>query len=299
MANTPVLVAGTITGATDSPRIRTAAPGSFFAAGAAAIGTKLYLVGGYGNANNLYEWDQSTNLWTAKAPMPVSLYNMGVAVIGTKLYVVGGTDGTNKQATLYEWDQASNTWSTKASIPAGLNNVGAAAIGTKVYAEGSNNGVTAELYEWDQASNAWSKRATMPIHRDFGGVAAIGSKLYVEGGYGYNGLGPVLPTSTIYEWDPAFDTWSVKALLPDSRNSVAAAVIGTKLYAIGGQNNLAISTGTLFEWDNTQILRVLVDGATVDSVAVTLNGAVYPLGARVIVALRNPQLPTIQGLATY
>lgn len=45
-------------------------------------------------------------------------------------------------------------------------------------------------------------------------------------------------------------------------------------------------------------LKVVVDGATVDSFANVLDGATYVLDARVIIQLRNPQMPLVMGLAT-
>lgn len=43
-------------------------------------------------------------------------------------------------------------------------------------------------------------------------------------------------------------------------------------------------------------LRVIVDGATVDSPANVLNGATYILDDRVMVQLRNPQIPVVMGV---
>lgn len=43
-------------------------------------------------------------------------------------------------------------------------------------------------------------------------------------------------------------------------------------------------------------LRVVVDGATVDSPAVALDGATYALNARVTVTGRNPQVPLVIGI---
>lgn len=42
-------------------------------------------------------------------------------------------------------------------------------------------------------------------------------------------------------------------------------------------------------------IRAVVDGATVDSPVAALDGATYLLGARVVVAIRNPLPPLIQG----
>lgn len=46
----------------------------------------------------------------------------------------------------------------------------------------------------------------------------------------------------------------------------------------------------------TSPLRVIVDGATVDSPAKVLDAATYTLAARVTILARNPQVPLVQGV---
>jgi len=43
-------------------------------------------------------------------------------------------------------------------------------------------------------------------------------------------------------------------------------------------------------------LRVVADGATVDSPAGALNGATHALNDRVVIMARNPQIPLVQGV---
>lgn len=43
-------------------------------------------------------------------------------------------------------------------------------------------------------------------------------------------------------------------------------------------------------------LRVVVDGATVDTPAKALDGATYTIGDRVTVTVRNPLVPLVQGV---
>ena len=43
-------------------------------------------------------------------------------------------------------------------------------------------------------------------------------------------------------------------------------------------------------------LRVVVDGATVDSPAVALDGATYALNDRVTITGRNPMVPLVVGI---
>lgn len=60
-------------------------------------------------------------------------------------------------------------------------------------------------------------------------------------------------------------------------------------------STLVLVSGTITQ---ASPLRVVVDGATVDSPAQVLDGATYSLGARVVVAIRTPQVPLIQGVAS-
>lgn len=53
------------------------------------------------------------------------------------------------------------------------------------------------------------------------------------------------------------------------------------------------TTGTVTQ---ASPLRVIVDGATYDSPAYTLDGATYALNARVTVIVRNPLPPLVQGI---
>jgi hypothetical protein len=43
-------------------------------------------------------------------------------------------------------------------------------------------------------------------------------------------------------------------------------------------------------------LRVICDGATVDSLAAALDGATYSLNQRVLIATRNPLIPLVLGI---
>jgi hypothetical protein len=43
-------------------------------------------------------------------------------------------------------------------------------------------------------------------------------------------------------------------------------------------------------------LRVVCDGATVDSPAMALNGATYVIGNRVTITVRNPLIPLVLGI---
>ena len=101
-------------------------------AGAASIGTKIYVVGGAtedpvtGNAipvANLQIFDTATQTWdTTGPPLPKALMQCAVTSLGGKLYVFGGlkSTGTNSYAAVtdaYVYDPVTNAWSSLAVLP--------------------------------------------------------------------------------------------------------------------------------------------------------------------------------------
>ena len=61
------------------------------------------------------------------------------------------------------------------------------------------------------------------------GVAAVGRKIYVFGGLDDTGI-----LSSVLEYDPASDSWERKADMPFARGAMGSAVLGGKIYVVGG-----------------------------------------------------------------
>ena|GEM_PF-476685 len=197
--------------------------------GGAAIGGKLYAVGGYnaGYSNKNEEYDPAFNTWSTKAAMPTARQSMGVGVIGGRLYAVGGANGSALDKN-EEYDPISNAWATRAPVPTKRYELVAGAIGGKLYAVGgidaSNTGANEE---YDPLTNAWVAKTAMPTPRRSMGGAVANGKFYVIGGR----TGAV--TTLNQEYDPVANSWSTKAPLPAARLCTAAA-LGGKIYALGG-----------------------------------------------------------------
>lgn len=205
----------------------------------AAIGTKLYYIGGTNNwepyaYTTLTEWDQGTNTWTEKAAMPGPRLSPSIGVIGTKLYVAGGSDGsTGAKNTLYEWDQGSNTWTTKAPMPAVKYAVSGAAVGGKLYViHGSGNKT---LYVWDQSTNTWTAEPNGPSFyvqgRDHAASTVMDGSVLQFGGSGENGY-----ETTVASYG-ALDGWVGETQLDVGMAGHGAATIGSSVFLAGGLMN--------------------------------------------------------------
>jgi len=110
-------LAATAAGSTYTWTAKTGMPTARTELAAAAIGGKLYAVGGRnGNftaLNTLEVYDPATNAWTAKAGMPTARYALAAAAINGKLYVVGGINSSSTVVkTLEVYDPATNAWTT-------------------------------------------------------------------------------------------------------------------------------------------------------------------------------------------
>jgi N-acetylneuraminic acid mutarotase len=92
----------------------------------------------------VYAYDPVTNVWRARAPMPMALTGLASAVIDNKLYVAGG--GTCYTCAgvrrLQVYDPATNTWAVKTPMPTARLAAAGAVAGGKFYVLGGLNDFT-------------------------------------------------------------------------------------------------------------------------------------------------------------
>lgn len=277
---------------------------------AAASNGKLYAVGGIavsacggaGYCATVEEYDPATNTWSTKASIQARANLAMAALPNGKLYAVGGTNG-GSLSTVQEYDSGSNVWNLQAPMPTAREELGvAAAPNGKLYAIGGRSAACpastcSTVEEYDPVSNTWRGAAhgltPMPTPRHgLGLVAGPNGKLYAIGG-----AGPACPggaqCSTVEEYDPAGNIWTVKTSMPTPRVTlgVAAAPNG-RLYAIGGFRNggggcpSGLDCALVEEYNPaTNQWRGLVDGLalmptnrSILGVATAPNGRVYAIG---------------------
>jgi N-acetylneuraminic acid mutarotase len=76
----------------------------------------------------------------------------------------------------------------------------------------------------------------MPLALHHPAWAELNGKIYLFGGFVKPEKGPSawVPINNAWEYDPANDSWKALAPLPTKRGAAAAAVVGGKIYVIGG-----------------------------------------------------------------
>ena len=216
--------------------------------GVAALGGKLYGVGGYllgappslGPATDAVEvYDPSTNSWNYIAPMNTARGGLAVVALGDKLYAVAGATGgalNTGLSSVEVYDPITNSWNYIASMSIDRYAPVAAALAGKLYVAGgaSYPGTYLNSVEvYDPITNSWSSIASMNQPRWAAACAALEGKLYVVGG----GTGAGVYTDTTEVYDPITDSWTtLPHTLADDRALLGLTALAGRLYTIGGLN---------------------------------------------------------------
>lgn len=177
----------------------------------------LYTVGGGGWTTESYSsevnaYDPATNRWTARAPMPTARGELAAGVVGGVLYAVGGYKSTDL-STVEAYDIAADRWTVKTPMPTAREGLAVAVVNGILYAIGGNT-------RGSSSSSTSSSSAAV--------VAAGPPKL------GYNLQSAEHALGTVEAYDPATDSWTVKASMPTPRSMLGVGVVNGIIYAVGG-----------------------------------------------------------------
>ena len=133
------------------------------------------------------------------------------------------------------------------------------------------------------ANESWIKKADMPKATSLHSVGVVDGKIYVIGGTN-NIYGWADYWSTVWEYDPATDTWTPKADMPDGRARLCASVVDGKIYAIGGSPHRDSDIATVEMYDSstdTWIRKADMPRARCFLSASAVNGKIYVIGGKI------------------
>jgi N-acetylneuraminic acid mutarotase len=171
---------------------------------------------------------------------PSSRSEVAAATLGASIYVLGGFDGAGESLRTVEiFDTGSGSWDEGPDLPVGLNHPMAAATSDSVYVFGGYLGfvsdATADVHRLD--GDDWQAVTPMPESRAAAAAATVDGSVYIIGGMG----GPGDESSSMVEemlvYDVASDSWMVEPGPPTPREHVTAAVVGGRIYVVGGRGH--------------------------------------------------------------
>jgi N-acetylneuraminic acid mutarotase len=164
--------------------------------------------------------------WRGSGSQNLTLGNTGDAPVTVKLDQFTGTAGASGPG-----------WTTTADLPATGEALVAGSHNGLIYA-GLGDDVAAgtlnTFYSYNPATNAWAQKASAPYSATGASGAFIGDEFYAEGGISMSADYEFSMESTTQIYDPATDTWSKGAQNPHPTSGGGTAVLGGKLYIVGG-----------------------------------------------------------------
>ncbi|MFI6906440.1 Kelch repeat-containing protein [Nonomuraea sp. NPDC050394] len=172
-----------------------------------------------------------------------------VAALGEKVYVLGGVlDGpgfpTTGRAEAY--DTRRGIWSEVAPLPVPMNHPNAVAAGGRIYVLGGLSGGASwqalpDSFVYEPRTNRWTRLPPVPasLARGSAAIGVRGTKIYLAGGMltlqpGPGGLQDTVDTVSSY--DVVTGRWEKLPDLPQARDHVGGAVIGSTFYVVGGRD---------------------------------------------------------------
>ncbi len=206
----------------------------------AAVGDKLYVLGGAGTSN-VWEYNplaaKADRKWVMKARLASPRNAAAVGVVGNKIHLAGGSQNTKAVDIHDVYDPVSNDWDTSvAPLPEAREHVPGAVVngifyvisGRAAYAPGSPRNARVDAY--DPATNMWTRKTDIPTPRGGAGAAVLGNVIVVVGGEGNPAPGSQGVFPVAEEFDPATNKWRTLAAPLTPRHGAYAVGIDGKLY---------------------------------------------------------------------
>eukprot|EP00471_Norrisiella_sphaerica_P002760 CAMPEP_0184493472 /NCGR_PEP_ID=MMETSP0113_2-20130426/26087_1 /TAXON_ID=91329 /ORGANISM="Norrisiella sphaerica, Strain BC52" /LENGTH=439 /DNA_ID=CAMNT_0026878735 /DNA_START=14 /DNA_END=1333 /DNA_ORIENTATION=+ len=249
--------------------------------------------------------------WALKTPLPYAASDVATTECEGKIYIAGGlVSSTNEtlSSRVIEFDPVFETYADLAPLPSpryrhgiacvkvGSSRKLFAAAGYTSLANGANGLPEGAVLEYTvtTASNTgpsqWTASTTLNVPRGDAAIAQLGSSIYLFGGYGANydmtQSGSSLEILDASQPSPA---WTLGPPMQSSRGDVKAAVLGTKIYVVGGWMDGFLDTVEAFDtvtltW---QMLAPLPLARGDPAVAVVANSLVV-VGGEVSSGVQSP-----------
>jgi N-acetylneuraminic acid mutarotase len=230
---------------------------------AVALDDEIYVIGGKNGVyyNLLEKYLPSGDSWESLAPMSTPRDLLVAAVAEPepdepRIYAIGGRNPIVGNGIVEMYDPGSDTWIARQPMNVARFGAVAGVVNNKIYVIGgrATTEITDTVEAYDPTTDTWTLNfdgdeefQPLPEPLAFAGAAVVNDKIYVIGGR-TNSADPGNPDpsdvrSSVYEFDPSDNTWTRRADIPiprvgeiPGRNRMTTAVVGGKIYMIGGAN---------------------------------------------------------------
>ena len=214
---------------------------------------------------------------TSSLRLPNPLHGATAATSGNRLLVIGGADRADVSTDMVlALDPRTGKVSSGGTLVQAMHDAAAAAIGGRTLVFGGGAATGFDIVQELVPGGAAHQIGRLPVAASDLSAVTSGGATYVLGGY--DGQGPV--DSVFRSTDGR--SFTRVAQLPTAVRYTAAAAIGNRVYAFGGELSTGANTAQLQEYDTgaeeppSGRLPQGVDHAS----ALVLNGVIYLVGGR-------------------
>jgi N-acetylneuraminic acid mutarotase len=211
---------------------------------AVALGTTIYVLGGFLGSTNLptdkvWTFDTSTRAWSPAPPLPAPRGGAAAVVLDGRIHVLGGGNDISTLANHSVFDPASGTWSEAAPLPRPEGSPAAVVLDGKIYAIGGRSGFDdfGDTYVYDPATDSWSAGPKIP-RRGTAGATVWRGAIYVFGGELQS---PPSVLRDVFRLAPGGTAWRRVDRMPTARNYARSVVYRGRIYVVGGSETAGAS----------------------------------------------------------
>jgi DNA-binding CsgD family transcriptional regulator len=172
--------------------------------------------------------------WKVRAPLAHACADFAVTTYENKLYIIGGRGATDASAAVNRYDPANDTPVSLNDLPQAVSHVHAVTIGGRIYVPGGEaaDGSVLDVFQaYDPRSQQADSLPALPAPRSRYALASFEGQLYLFGGWDGADY-----RAEVFIYNPATEKWSQGAPMPTARRGAGAAVAGSQIYVIGGEN---------------------------------------------------------------
>jgi len=231
--------------------------------------------------------------WEDKQVTPIPRADCSAAVYNGKLYLFGGYNpsGVGTSGT-YEYNPSTDSWTQKANMPTARWGCLAVEYNGKIYVFSGGGWspwavpiLVNEVY--DPSTDTWTTKSPVPSGFNHGLMGVrFGNKIDLFRG------------TIHYEYDPATDTYTPKAPMPTNRIWGTCAVVGSKIYVIGGTTTVLPSDEYVYGTSITTNMNEVYDPST-DTWTTKASMPIPKLGVTRENPVINGKIYATHGLSEY
>lgn len=243
--------------------VSTSLPVALYQLMASAVGTDIYIFGGYddegGCSRAIYKFDTNTDtISTLTLTLPAELVDASTCAIGNNIYIIGGRYSSGyTSSSIYKFDTISETIQKYLYLPYTAMYIGVATVGTDIYTF-SGTTINSSGYKYPDymckidTVNDSVTTLSRTLNLSGSGVSSIGSDIYLLGGKNNSKA-----SNVIYRYDTINDTMTTLS----STSSVGGSCPG-KAFTVGSSiYHLPTNLTTVFKFrdmklNNTELLII-------------------------------------------